>query len=340
MLILDESHRAKAPTGVTAEWLAKLARTIPRRLGLTGTPMPHSPMDIFAQYRIIQPAIFGESYHRFRDRYAVIANPPKNPRPGTPKQAHENHIVNFKNRDELAELFHSIAFEVRSDDVLELPPVNRLTYRVSLKPQTMAIYQDLNRSLKATLESGQTIKTPNVLAQLTRLQQLTSGFAATRGQSPTKIDDAKADAVKDILTNLPIDEPVVVFARFLHDLQTVREIAESTGRNAWDLTGQQKQLAEWKANGGVLTAQIQTGGTGLDLTNARYCIYYSLGYNLGEFLQSQARLHRPGQRHTVHQIHLIAAHTIDQKVMQSLIAKEDVIEAIITSHQPQVAAAA
>ena len=331
MLVLDESHKAKSPDGVTAKWIADLALGIPNRLALTGTPMPHSPMDLFSQYRILDNRIFGSSFHRFRDRYAVLAPLPETGKPKTEKQKQTKRIIDFKNRDELSERFHRIAFEVRSEDVLELPPVNRLHYRVRLGDKAQKLYQQLQEQLVAILETGQTIHAPNALAQLLRLQQLTSGFAASRNVAPTLVDEAKIKATTDILDSIGQDEPVVVFGRFLHDLEAVRKIAENAGRPAWELSGETKQLDEWKEHGGVLTAQIQAGGIGVDLTKARYCIYYSLGYSLGEYLQSQARVHRPGQDRTVHQIHLIAAGTVDERVMRSLERKEDVIDSILTN---------
>jgi hypothetical protein len=45
----------------------------------------------------------------------------------------------------------------------------------------------------------------------------------------------------------------------------------------------------------VLGAQLKSGGVGIDLTRARYGIYYSLDFALADYLQSRKRLHRPGQ---------------------------------------------
>ena len=75
----------------------------------------------------------------------------------------------------------------------------------------------------------------------------------------------------------------------------------------------------------MLAVQIQAGGLGLDLTAARYCVYYSLG----DYLQSIARLHRPGQKGLVDYIHLVAAASIDEIIVDALEAKEDVINRIL-----------
>ena len=50
-VILDESHRCKAPGGKAAMFVSRLGDKVPHRICLTGTPMPHSPLDVYAQYR-------------------------------------------------------------------------------------------------------------------------------------------------------------------------------------------------------------------------------------------------------------------------------------------------
>ena len=59
LLIMDESHRIKNASGETSRFVSQLSDRSRRRLALTGTPMPHSPLDIYAQYRAIDKSIFG-----------------------------------------------------------------------------------------------------------------------------------------------------------------------------------------------------------------------------------------------------------------------------------------
>ena len=50
----DEVHRIKSPGGQQSKFMGKLSLKAHKRLGLTGTPMPHSPMDVWAIFRIHQ----------------------------------------------------------------------------------------------------------------------------------------------------------------------------------------------------------------------------------------------------------------------------------------------
>ena len=121
----------------------------------------------------------------------------------------------------------------------------------------------------------------------------------------------------------------MVFARFRNDLDAIAATAEKMKRPHFEISGRVKSLDEWNARGGVLAVQIQAGGLGLDLTAARYCVYYSLGFSLGDYLQSVARLHRPGQTSLVDYIHLVAAGSIDEIIVNALENKEDVVNRIL-----------
>jgi len=43
-----------------------------KRIGLSGTPTPNSPLDIYGIYRFLDPDIFGTSYQRFQMKYALM----------------------------------------------------------------------------------------------------------------------------------------------------------------------------------------------------------------------------------------------------------------------------
>ena len=72
-IIADESQRIKSPTGKASKAAAKLGWQNPTAIkcGLSGTPIDHSKFDAFGQYRFLNPNIFGQSWFRFKNRYAV-----------------------------------------------------------------------------------------------------------------------------------------------------------------------------------------------------------------------------------------------------------------------------
>ena len=141
-----------------------------------------------------------------------------------------------------------------------------------------------------------------------------------------QLNHAKKDALNEIFQSLT-DSHIVVFAKFKHDLQVIREVAENVDRKCFEISGTMNELAHWQKCGGVLAAQIQAGAEGVDMTMAHHAIYFSLP-SLSQYTQSKARLYRPGQRHPVSFIHILAKGTIDEAIYKSLAKKEDVIDSV------------
>ena len=313
LLVMDESHRIKSPGGVASRYCSRLSDRVAHRVALTGTPMSHSPLDIYAQYRAIDKDIYGTSFTRFRSRYAVMGG------------FNRMQVVAYQHEDELRRLFYSRAYRVESDDVLDLPSTLSINLMCDLGTKGRRLYQDVADQFVADVEGGQ-ITASNALSRLLRLQQITSGYGRLEDGTDVEIDDAKARVLEDTLTDIG-NEPVVVFTRFIHDLDVVHKIAAKVGVPSYEVSGRRKDLSEWSR--GVLAVQIQAGGLGLDLTRARYAIYYSLGFSLGDYSQSMARLHRPGQSAPVEYIHILASGTVDEQVMDALARREAVVDHIL-----------
>ena len=333
LLVMDESHKIKKAAGQISRFVSQLADKSRRRLALTGTPMPHDPLDIYAQYRAIDKRVFGVSNTEFKNQYAefdIVSGPIiTEDENGEKVVTYPKKVTSYKNLEELNRKFYSLAFRVTAAETLDLPGAIETYMHVELGREARKLYNQMAESFIAEMDSGDVITAANALARLVRFQQLTSGFARTADDKTIEIDRAKMQALSDILDGLPPGEPVVVFARFQNDLDVIERLADRMERPHFEISGRVKDLDEWNRRGGVLAVQIQAGGLGLDLTAARYCVYYSLGFNLGDYLQSIARLHRPGQTSLVDYIHLVAADSIDEIVVEALANKEDVINRIL-----------
>lgn len=319
LLVIDESHRAKSPSGTTSRWLSRIAPKCARRLALTGTPMPHSPLDVYAQFRALDPSIFGWSFVKFRRRYAVMGG------------FQGKQVQSFQNLDQLQERMGRITYQA-SRDVLDLPEAIHERRVVDLGAKAQRMYREMETDFCTRVREGE-VTAANALVKLLRLQQMTSGRVTVETETHAElvqVDDAKQKALADIFTDLPADEPVVVFGRFRADLAAVHAAAEATGRESLELSGSRRELGEWQQGvAPVLAVQIQSGGTGIDLTRAAYCVYLSTGFSLGDYEQSLARVHRPGQDRTVFYFHILARGTVDEQVYGALRKRKQVVEAIL-----------
>ena len=316
LVILDESHRGKAPGSVTARYLEKLGRRAARRLCLTGTPMPNGPLDIFSQFRFLDPGLFGTSFCWYRDHYATMGG------------YEDREVVDYKNVGEMQRLMSLITFRC-GDEVLDLPSTQDHNRRFDLSAKGRKHYNELATDLVTEIEGGE-VTAANALVKLLRLQQITSGYLAVEDSPPEEVDAGKATLLAELLEDIGPTERVVVACKFLHDLDVVRRVAGAMDRPYGEISGRDNAYREWKAGGvNVLGTQIQAGSLGIDLSEARYAIAYSVGFSLGDWLQWRKRVHRPGQTRGVHYYHLIARGTVDEAVYGALQRKQQVVEAVL-----------
>lgn len=333
VVICDESHRiANANTNV-CKYTSKLGMVAKFRLCLTGTPMSKDPLSIFGQMLFLDRGLFGTSWARFRNRYAVTG------------EFGADHVVDYKNLDELGDLMSLLTFSV-GEEVLDLPDIVMTDQKIRFEPSAMQTYKRFEEEFITTVGADEKVLTAsNVLVKLLRLQQMTSGMVPVdsdggydpewnwdteyQPEPPTWefVSDAKKQALKMFLMDLDPDEPAIVFCKFKQDLVAIREIAEELGKTYGEISGSQKDLtpdSTMPEDIQLMGVQMQSGGMGIDLTRARYVFYYSVGYSLADFKQSMARAHRPGQDRTVFVYHLVVEDTIDEAIYQALERRENV----------------
>lgn len=315
-VIMDESHRGKSPQGQASKFLGRFAPKCKYRLAMTGTAMPNSPLDIFAQYRALCPGVFGTRFSVFKSRYAMLG--------GYMGKA----IVGYQNEAELRQKYLTHALQC-DRSVLDLPEALHIQRPVQLTGETARIYRDMERTFVADVGSG-VVTAANAMVSLLRLAQITGGAVPVENGDSLRVGHEKQENLEDLLDSLSPTEPVVVFCRFRADMDAVHEAARNTDRQSLELSGRRNELAQWQSGAApVLAVQIQAGGVGIDLTRACYVVYWSKDFSLGNYLQSTARAHRPGQTRPVTFYHIIAEGTIDERLEKALTSKQDVIESII-----------
>lgn len=316
-LLVHNCHRIKAPGGKASRFAHLVAKTSKRQIGLTGTPMPNNPLDIYAQARALDTSVFGTSFTAFRGRYAIT------------HPDFKNQVLRWINMDEFERKYRQLAITIDPD--LSLPPETEQTIDVELPPKALKSYAQMEREFITWLESGEEVSASNVLVKMLRLQQMTAGHIKTDDGKVVDVHSAKEDALADILTD--IGERVVVFARFTADLRAVERVAKKLGRAYGEISGSRKDLTDHATMPDgveIMGVQVQSGSAGIDLTAASVGVFFTLTHSLGDYTQCRGRLYRPKQKRHVHWFHLVAAGTIDEKILKALEKKQEVIDAIMS----------
>lgn len=330
LIICDESQRIKNPRAEQSKAVQKLGDAARFRLILSGTPVQNSVVDLYSQYRFLDPAVFGTNFYTFRNRYCQMGG----------YGGHE--ITGYQHMDELVKKEHSIALRVTKAECLDLPDETFVRRYVRLEPDACRLYDQIAQASCAALESGGHVTAATVLTRLLRLMQLTGGFVQEdEADRPSAISTAKLDALEDILDDYVLESghKLVIFARFQAEILAIIGLLHKKrirhGCIYGDIPMEQRGavVEDFQQNPDtmVFVAQIQTAGLGITLHAASAAVFYSLDFNYANYAQALARIHRIGQAHPVTYIHLLAEHTIDDQVLDALERKEDLARTIVDS---------
>jgi superfamily II DNA or RNA helicase len=81
--------------------------------------------------------------------------------------------------------------------------------------------------------------------------------------------------------------------------------------------------------GQALVCTIQTGGVGLNLTEASYAVFVDLPWTPAEIFQGEGRIHRIGQERETFFVRYFATGTYDDVIMTKLAGKQNVFDILI-----------
>ena len=331
MIICDESQRIKTHDAAQSKAIHKLGDQARYKLILSGTPVQNNAIDIFSQYRFLDATIFGTNFYQFRNRYAIMGG------------FNKKQIIGYKDLDGLIKKEHSIAFRITKEEAIDLPEQTFETRHITMDKKERELYDRIRRDSYAELDSGGQITATTVLTKLLRLQQLTGGFLVKDDSArPELVSRSKLDALADIIQDYVVGtgKKLVIFARFIPEVKAIIELAKKelpSGKKAVAIYGDikkedrgaiVKQFQE-DPNTVLFIGQIDTAGTGITLTAADTCVYYSKNFNYATYSQSLSRIHRIGQRNTCTYIDLVVEKTVDEMISKALAKKEDMAKTVV-----------
>lgn len=324
-MVLDESTRIKHRATQQAKAIIKLGRAASRKYIMTGTPAPNSPLELYNQIRFLDESVFGSSWYAFRDRYAIMGG------------YGGYQVLGWKNLPELTQKLASISYRVLKKDCLDLPEKVYKEYRMPMEKDQAKFYKELADDLITTI-AGTDIVATVVLAKLTKLRQIASGFVYRDDGATINLDkNPKLDQLETLLQEIAPRHKVVIWTSFREELTLVSAICSKLGLKWVKLDGTVNakerdnvvQTFQTDETVRVFIGQQHAGGIGITLTAADYCIFFSNDYSHEIRVQAEDRLHRIGQRNQVTYVDLIMKGTLDSTIRRMLTNKEQLAASIV-----------
>jgi hypothetical protein len=349
LVVIDEMHKIKSVSSNSSRLAARIGNRVPRRIGLTGTVIPHSPLDVYAQWRFIDPKAFGRvqpdgtrrtaTFAHFKEDYAQMGG----------YMGHE--VVGFKNLDRLEEIMAERSAVAIKSECLDLPETSDVIVPVNLSPKELKAYEDMRSKLQvefreeddAKADGAKSDGAATAMSRLTRairLRQITAGHLPDDGGQLREVGRSKAKTIASIVHDTLADEKrIVVFGAFRAELKAIAEELERPGTTVLTITGDtppEARLAMRQRFGAdseerlVIVAQIRTLSVAVnELVTAQNAIFASLPWQRDDIVQARDRLNRLGQRGSTTFWYALAPNTIDEVVYQAYQDRTDLEKALM-----------
>ena len=320
ILIYDESHYIKSPKSLRSKAAAQLAKTVPHKILLTGTPVLNRPSEMWNQLCIIDPKRYNsKSFFSWHKRYTA---------------AHQLHfgqktVWDFSgasNLGELAESLKGIMIRRTKAEVLPaLPAKRRQTLLVSIDNR-----REYNHAEKDFLSWIKEQKGHAAAERASNVEQLSMVEALRQ----IAIQGKMKQAIEWICDFLETGEKLVVFATHRATINTLmQEFSKVAVRLDGGMCAEEKQLSIDRFQGDdeirLFVGNIQAAGVGITLTAASNVFFVEIGWTPAIHEQAEDRTHRISQKNAVNCYYMIAENTIDEKIADMLEAKGGITSAAI-----------
>lgn len=316
IVCLDEAHTIKNRDTKTSGVAMCLKSA--NRLLLTGTPIQNHLGELWNLFRFINPGLLG-NYEQFHRKYIV----PIEQEGDKARQQQLKRIVHpFMLRRTKAEV------------VEELPDKMEIVLPVELSDDEIGVYEVIRRKAEAMLEQSKNINV-NTLTEITRLRQ--AACSAALVEKKWKGENTKINMFLDLVNEIKEGgNRVLVFSQFTSFLQLVCRELDAMGEKYLYLDGsvtmkQRERLVEEFQQGScqLFVISLKAGGLGLNLTGANYVIHLDPWWNPAIEQQATDRAYRIGQQQNVTVYHLIAQHTIEEKILRLHQTKRDLADSLL-----------
>lgn len=315
-LVLDElavyrnnSDRSKS--------MRKFAQRFKWVWGMTGTPMPNAPTDVWAQARIITPHTVPKFFKHAEEmlmvrksQYLLV------PKPDAVERA-------------FAMLQPSVRYSL--DAVVELPEIIHRTVDVPLSKQQDDTYKKVARELQMMVGSEQ-ITALNAAVAMGKLMQIAGGWVYSSSSEKVIALDNKdrVQTVVDLINQAP--HKVLVFVPYRHAVEGLSAAldalpsgnkiehalvhGETPQKERDHIFNLFQNTTKYKA----ILAHPACCAHGLTLTAADTIIWYLPTTSLEQYDQANARIRRVGQSHRQQIFHLQST-PVERKIYTALRGK-------------------
>ncbi|WP_034943742.1 DEAD/DEAH box helicase [Erwinia oleae] len=319
-LILDEAQYVKN----SASRASGVIRTLKarHRLCLTGTPLENHLGELWSQFDFLLPGFLG-SEKQFTQEWRV------------PIERNGDRV----RQELLARRIRPFMLRRRKQEVAkELPPKTTIVRQVALEGAQCDLYESVRSAMQARVrraveQQGAGRSHLLVLDALLKLRQICCDPRLMQKESD--VGSAKLALLREMLVDLLAeDRRILIFSQFTTMLSLIAAELQKAHIPFVTLTGSTRDRIEpvrrfQDGEVPVFLISLKAGGVGLNLTAADTVIHYDPWWNPAVENQATDRAYRLGQEKRVFVYKLIAAGSIEEKIVALQQQKADLAGGIL-----------
>lgn len=322
LLILDEAQHIKNPKAKAAETARNLQAR--HRLCLTGTPLENHLGELWSQFHFLMPGMLGDD-KRFRKLFRTPI---------------EKHGDDPRRRQLIRRINPFLLRREKADVAADLPPKTEILSEVELGGAQRDLYETIRVGLQEKVQQeierkGIQRSQIVILDALLKLRQVCCDPRLLKLDAARKVkQSAKLDLLREMLPEM-VEEGrrILLFSQFTTMLGLIEDQLQADKIDYVKLTGRTRDRAtpidRFQAGQvPVFLISLKAGGSGLNLTAADTVIHYDPWWNPAVERQATDRAHRIGQEKNVFVYKLLTRGTVEEKIAQLQVRKQELADAL------------
>src|SRR5690606_21885378 len=228
-------------------------------------------------------------------------------------------------------------FQVKKEECLNLPDKTYTTYYYELDDTQAAHYGEIALELLVQVDEFR----PSTIYRLfTALQNVISGFVVYPIKRTKKLlfknplDNPRIQMLLEIVSTIDDKDKVIIYCNYQQEIQDITKVLNKvygagsavTFYGKDNLRKRQENIQRFENHARFLIANRSCAGYGLNLQFCKYIIFYSHSWDLATRSQAEDRIHRIGQVHPVQIIDICAERTLDERILDCLYRKQNLVE--------------
>jgi superfamily II DNA or RNA helicase len=317
LVVLDEAQVIKSPDAKATRAVCQLDTR--HRLCLSGTPIENNLQELWSEFAFLMPGLLGD-----RKGFAKRFRTPIEKNNDTTRRIQLiRRIKPF--------LLRRTKAEVATD----LPPKHTILRRINLATDQRELYETIRATLYdkvreqvAELSAAQSRIV--VLDALLKLRQVCCDPRLVKLASARSVESSsKLDELLEMISEMiPEGRRILLFSQFTTMLDLIKPRLVEAGIKFVELRGDTRDRAEpvrvfESGEVALFLISLKAGGRGLNLTSADTVIHYDPWWNPAAEDQASDRTHRIGQTKPVFVYKMIAADTVEDRIVELQRRKAD-----------------